>query len=288
MKNTIFILVVGLFVFQGFGAETENLQLQFKPKQVYRVQLTEKNKISQSVAGQLQTMEHKRLTGLKFMANEVQDNGDTTLKVTYLAIKEKTTSPMGVMEYDSTQPDAATNHPLAPTYEALVGSSFTFKMNRSGKIVKLNGIDKMLSQMAKKMVMREDASKSNKQKVAMDKMHGSRGKRINAMKQSLGKMPFVGEEPIKEMLKSVVIMLPSRTMKIGDSWVDRMNVWQYINVDTTYGLKESKKDIAILEVNWSRGKDQAPIVVEQGSEKVEMKVVGSGKGKMRLPFENLK
>lgn len=285
-KNMAFILVAWLFAPHSYATEKVDLKPRFVPNEKHSVQVTEENEISQAAMGQQQVIQHTKSTGLEFAVQEVQANGDAYIKVTYLILKEKTTSPMGSMEYDSTRPEAAVSNPLASTYEALLGESFSIKVNSSGKILKLNGIDEMFLRMAEKIVAREDASMTGKQKASMNKMYGSRKKRIDTIKQNIEKMPFVSEESVKNMLNNIVMMLPGRPVEVGDSWADRMSVWQNIDVNTTYTLKGSKNGMAIIDVNWRKGEDEAPMVVQQGPEKVKIKIVGLGQGTVEINKKN--
>jgi hypothetical protein len=299
LSALVIAFMVFLFVSETFAAEKMNLRLNPKPGQKYNRVITMEEKISQSMAGQKMDIYHTKKVGLEFEVKDVDAKGVASVKVTYRTIQEKTSSTVGGVEYDSTDPTTHTDNPVAPSYTAMIGDGFVMKVAPNGKIVELSGFDEMFSRMAEKMVVAEDEMISklppgqctiDKNKAAnckesqeqlakrrienMNKMYGSRKGRVKALKEILEKYPHMAKEQIRLiMLASVMTPFPDEQVQAGDSWTDKMDLKAMmlpVEIECVYTLKEDKDNVVVVSSNFERTMKDPAIDYNAGHGKMEM------------------
>ncbi|MBN2456924.1 MAG: hypothetical protein JXB29_10410 [Sedimentisphaerales bacterium] len=306
----VFVLLqsVGVWAVESGAAGKLDLKLRLKPGQKYGMRIIEEDKISQTIMGRQQDVNHIKATGLRFEVEEVDANSIATIKLTYQTLREKTNSWAGGMEYDSTKPCTAADNPLAQMYTAMMGESFIMKVTPEGKIIGLNGIDEMFLGMAEKIIVAEDKlitkappgtcsrNKSNgntpteetqkeisaeerakKRIERINKEYGSREKRIEVVKEMIKKMPNMGEDQFRNMLSNMIMVFPDRPVGIGDSWMAKMILASQslpIEIDGTCTVKGSKKGVVIVDVSSKRNLDDEAVPIG----KARMKIAGSYQG----------
>jgi hypothetical protein len=204
--------------------------------------------------------------GLEFEVEEIDANGIAWIKVTYLTLQEKAESVPGKMEYDSTKPDAATDHAFALTYSAMIGQSFVMKVTPEGKMLELQGIDEMYLGMAEKIVEGEDESvrkratermaegaeeRTERYIEALNQKYGSRKKREEAVSDLIKKNPLFTEEKIRGMVGNVIMPFPGEPAEIGDSWHGGMVLPAAapVDIDLTYTLKEKRQGVVVIGIS---------------------------------------
>jgi len=307
----VLIFVVGILASDSDATEKLDLKLRLKPGQKYGMRTIMEDKISQTIGGKQLNISHTKSTAVGFEVKEVDANGIALVKVTYRTLQEKTVSPEGGMEYDSTKPDTHAENPLAPTYTAMMGESFVMKVAPEGKIVELKGIDEMFGRMAEKIIKAEDEliskapmgickrkknnsaaageaqeeisaeEKARRRIERLNKRYGSRKKRKEALKEMIKKMPMFGEDQIKNMLSDMIMVFPDRPVGIGDSWTAKMILASQslpIEIDGTYTVKGSKKGVVIVDISSKRDLDDEGVPIG----KVRMKIAGSYQGTLEI------
>jgi len=226
-------LTMSVVTSDGYAAEKLDLKLRLKPGQKHSMRIITENKISHTIMGQQQKINHHKTVELEFEVKDVQPSAAALVKVTYLSLKEKTESNQGDFEYDSTKPETFEGNPLAMSYNAMIGQGFVMKITPDGKVAKLRGIDEMCGQMAEKIVDAEDVSikkrirdrsevaaegRAKKSIKALNKRYGSREKRVKATKEMIKKDPIFAEVQIMKMVRNAITVFPDRPVGIGDSW----------------------------------------------------------------------
>ena len=306
LSALVITFMVSLFVPETFAAEKTTLKLNLKPGKKYHRVISMKEKILQTMMGQQMNIIHTKKVGLEFEVKDVDAKGIASVKVTYRALQEKTSSTTGSFEYDSTDPSTHEGNPLASTYTAVMGEGFLMKVASNGRIVELTGLDEMLSRMAEKIVVAEDEmiskmppgkcsvdkgnaadrkrqTKESKEQRAkrridsMNKMYGSRAGRIKAVKEMLEKNPLMAQKQIRLMLVSVMTPFPDEPVQAGDSWTDKMvlNAMLPAEVDSVYTLKEDKGNVAIVSGSFKRTMKDPAIDFNAGPVQAKMKMAGS-------------
>ena len=246
---------------------------------------------------------------------KIDANGVASITVTYLTLKEKTTSAFGEFGYDSTDPCTAVNNPFAPTYAAMMGENVTMRVTPKGKIVEIKGIDEMFSRMAEKIIVAEDelmskapagtceikksedaaAGKSPQEMSAeerakkriekLNKRYGSRKGRKEAVKQMIKDNPLFSERQFKEMAGDVVMPFPGRVVGIGDSWEGKLILPATLPIEETdgrYALKANRNGVVVVDVSSKIDLVEETGPVKAGQGKQSMKVAGDYRGTLEI------
>ena len=298
MKKQILISAVIIFIFaqvpvvcvaESGAAEKLDLKLRLKPGQKYSMRITTEQKISQTIGGKQQDISHMKAAGMSFEVKEVDADGIASVKVTYLTLKEKTTSTAGEFEYNSADPCTAVNNPLAPTYAALMGDGFIMKVTPEGEIVGLDGIDEMFMRMAEKIVVAEDKlisaapagtcepakekavketpeERASRRIEATNNIYGSRDKRKQALKEMIKNNPLFAEKQFKNLARNIVTAFPNQSVGIGDSWGGKITLSAVlpVEVDSTYTLKGNEKGVVVVDVSSKMDLDDKAIGNKKG------------------------
>jgi hypothetical protein len=266
LKNVMvlsFFLTMGVVTSDGYAGEKLDLKLRLKPSQKHSMRIITENKISHTIMGKQQKINHHKAIELEFEVEKVEPNGTAWIKATYRSLKEKTTTATGDFKYDSTDPTTATGNPLAPMYAAMIGQGFLMKIVSNGKVVELKGIDKMYERMAEKIVDAEDKLLSKRKK-------RPKKERRETTKELIKKHPIFTEERFKETVANVFVSLPNSPVGAGDSWRDKMMLGALtglVEADSTYTLKKIEKESVIVDVISKKDLDNEAVSLGAGSVK---------------------
>ena len=242
------------------------MKLRLKPRQKHRLRIISEDKVSMTMMEQRQDINSISTVGLEFEVEQIDANSIAWIKVTYLTLQEKAGSAAGQMEYDSTKPDAATDHAFAQTYSAMIGQSFVMKVTPDGKMIELQGIDEMYLGMAEKIVEGEDETirKRARERMAdgaeeraersienVNQKYGSRKNREEAVKEMIKKNPLFAEEKIRGLVGNVIVPFPGGSAEIGDSWQGKaaLPAGAPVDIDLTYTLKQKKQGVAVVGIS---------------------------------------
>ena len=80
--------------------------------------------------------------------------------------------------------------------------------------------------------------------------HGSRQKRVEAVRDMLKVNPFITEGQIAEMVGDLIMVNPGRVVETGDSWQAKKALFSQgnVDVDCTYTLKEKTPAVMVVGV----------------------------------------
>jgi len=278
----VFFLTMSVVTSDGYAAEKLDLKLKLKPGQKYSMRIITENKITHTIMGQQQKINHHKTVELELEVKDVQLSAAALVKVTYLSLKEKTESNHGDFEYDSTKPETFDGNPLATSYNAMIGQGFVMKITPDGKIAELKGIDEMYTRMAEKIVEAEDKLLSKRKKKfkslqdtvkSVAKKRSMRERRETA-KEMIKKYPMFTEEQFKQTVANVFVSLPSSPVGVGDSWRDKMMLGALFGAlseldeaDSTYTLKKIEKESVIVDASSKKNLDNETISRGAGSVK---------------------
>jgi len=253
----VLILVIALQLGVLDSYATDKVQLVFRPDvgQKTRLLITSESDITQSEGAQQLSMKHVKVTGLEFEVQEKNSEGTALIGVTYVSFREKSSSPMGEMKYDSTNPETFQDNPFATTYAALIGETVVTEVSRTGEITKVADVDGMLDAMAGKILAAEER-KSKGQKT--DKQRKAQ------VKQMLKTHPMFHEVAIKELLHYVFVPFSSKPIGKSESWKSKIVLPSFplpTETEVTYTIKESKKKTTLLAIKANRRLNTAGMVV---------------------------
>jgi len=112
---------------------------KFAKGDTLRYELTQTD--TSSVAGR--DMSRETTMGMAMVVSDVDDKGVATIKVTYDRMKFSMTGAME-SDYDSERDKEEPEDGFGKLFAAMVGQSFTFKMNARGDVVAVEGYRKMM------------------------------------------------------------------------------------------------------------------------------------------------
>jgi len=264
LMSLVIVLALGAIVSDVYSAEAKfDLKLKLKKGQKFGLKMVTNQKMAQTMMGQEQKMNQMTAVGVGFEVLDVDDNGNMSIKTTYLAIHTKMEGPMGVMEYDSAKPpQPGVDNPMSAMYKAMLGQSFVMKLAPKGEILEIKGMDEMIATMIDKMTI--DEAKKQQMKEMMKN--------------------FINEDKMKETSGMMVAALPPKPVGIGDSWTNKISVpiGFPMEIDTTNTLTDHKGGIVTIETNAGieTGDDAKP--TEMGPMKMTMKMKGTQKGTIQI------
>lgn len=195
-------------------------------------------------------------------------NQNFVLRATFKRYTESSTGPDGVtLSYDTskkrpTDPDVAANWLV---YSAVVGESFEMTLDNKGRVKKVNGLDKVRTNVKSKL----------KNEFTPEEL-GELEQILNAS---------LSNEMIKSQFEENLNFLPDKDMKLGEKWEDSQN----ISEGPIKGTGSMSRTFEKLENN------TATIVISgvqnvsgnqtQGDMSAEMKSKSTLKGKVELDAE---
>lgn len=140
------LLLLFFLLSTGFNADEPlkklKLKLNLKKGQVLNISNVMQQTISQSVMGADNSFDQSIGMYYTMTVKDVVD-GMYELEVNYSRTTFKTDSPIGAVDYDSdiNKEDIA---PMAMGFAAIVGESFTTKMDERGKVIEMLGMEEFL------------------------------------------------------------------------------------------------------------------------------------------------
>jgi hypothetical protein len=215
------------------------IEWKFAQGDAFRYELDQTD--TTSVAGR--DMTRKSTMGMVMEVAEIDDKGVASLKVTYDRMKFSMT---GVMEsdYDSERDKEEPEDGFGKMFAALVGKSFTLKMNPHGEVVAVKGYGKMMDDVFDKIG--EDA------------------------------LPFPGMRDLftddfaKKMMGQSFPKLPAKAVAKGDSWEGKdtldLPMMGKVALKVKSTLKELREKEAVVEqdstMEKAEGDDESGATVE--------------------------
>jgi hypothetical protein len=266
MKKGLFAVLMLILAFSGGisclgGSNKIQYQLRLEKGKTYTIRVVTDQKISQTVQGQQQDIKQTIEIKYTFDVEDVDSDGNTTVKVTYQSIRFSQVGPRGEVEYDSSNP-SPNIPPEATGLATLVGKSITVKLTPNGQVKEIKGVDEMIASMIKELNIPEDMKSS--------------------MEKSL-KEQF-GDEALKEMMESNVIEYPKKSVASGDTWSNKVTVSKGFPMvlENTWKLKERKNGISVIEVSSTIESNTEAEPIKIDSMKISYKLSGWQKGTMEV------
>ncbi|HNS20333.1 MAG TPA: DUF6263 family protein [Sedimentisphaerales bacterium] len=268
------------------------IRLRFRPAPgtKRKVQLTTKVTQAAEEEGQQQGMTATESMDFDLEVLEPPADGTVAVAVSLAAVRLKSEAAgQTAGEYDSAQPPGERNM-MAELCAPFLGSRFTIHVSPGGEIADLN-LDALFQAAAERRVQDEDAAMRERLKDRADEairksdeQFGSRENRVLDMKSKLEKFPVLGREKIGELLSSMVVALPDKPLRRGDTWQDSsaVGIGSRIPMAGTYTVTSVEPDVCTIQVAGQRSLDEEPLVEGTGQTTMTTKLGGSSNAILRI------
>ncbi|WP_020527833.1 DUF6263 family protein [Flexithrix dorotheae] len=263
-RNAILIFTLLIF-FLGQSShilKKYKIELNLKKGDSYKLEMVTSQDISQEVMGQSQNMKQTIAMVYLFEVMGGDKKVGYDIKITYDQLKFTQDGSMGKIEFDSQNPDEEV-HPLAMGYSVLAGKSFNLKMDRIGKISQIEGIDKIMEDMLKRL---ENVNEEQKEELAKN------------LRQQFG------NEALQANFDQMFGFYPEKPVKIGDSWSKQSKIKSgfALTLDNTWTLADVKNNEYLIEINSTckTTDDSEPLKI-QGAQ-ITYNLEGTQKGTVTL------
>ena len=197
MKNLKLILIVFVALLIVGAADAQKYELKFNlaPGTNWKAKQSSIMDINQQVMGMSNDMKMTVEAITAYSVDKVVD-GNFYLTFTYDAMLMKIESPMMNLSYDSSQPVDAQN-PFSNSLGSMIGEKFEVVMDSKGKVMSVNGFDRIMDKMMKS--------------VGGD--NGAKDQVIASVKQQFG------DDAIKGSIEMSTALFPASEVAIGDTWI---------------------------------------------------------------------
>jgi hypothetical protein len=148
----------------------------------------------------------------------VDDKGVAALETKVVAVAAKGTGPAGEYDYDSEKDKEAPENPQVAMMAKMVGKTFQMKMTPAGKIVELQGYDKLVDEMLKDL-----------------------GEDAGPMKEMLKQM--LSDDTMKSMMQQMAPMLPEKPVAKGESWKNDFTLKLPMMGGIKFGITSTLADV---------------------------------------------
>jgi hypothetical protein len=271
-------------------AGTTRLQFRPVPGTKRTVQLTTKVTTSGERGGQRQDMTNTESIEFDLDVMEPPGDGTAAVGISLVAMRQRSEASGRVVgEYDSAEPQDKGNV-LAEIYGAFLANRFTVKVSPGGEIVD-SDFEGLFRAAAERRVLSEDdglrerlKEKADQAIQRTDDRFGSREDRVLAMKKQFEEFPVFGRGRIIGLLSSVIVALPDKSLRIGDTWEGSLAIEGGLRAPMagTYTLTAVEQDACTIEAAGHRGEDEEPIVQESKQAKMSSRLAGSSEATLRI------
>jgi hypothetical protein len=206
------------------SSDPVEIKFNLQPGSRYRYTTDTKQEISQTFGGSemkmQQDMNYEMTYDVKGAAG-----GQRDIAITYTRIAMKSANPMGTLEWDSKDPSK--QNPILKPMGSMVNKTFTMTATENGEIVKLDGLQNILSS-------------------AMDTNNPAGSGMQEQMNQSFS------DSALRQMMQQSLQFYPGKAVRPGDSWKRTMTMAAgplSLTLDNTYKLKSVSGGKAKVEVD---------------------------------------
>ena len=212
-----------------------------------------------------QDVSHTITFDIVLKVEKVDPFGDATVNVKYSSIKLKQTSPLGPIEYDSSNPSGEMN-PVTKVFDSMVGQEMTVILTPKGTIKSIKGLDELSSKI-------------------IDSAGTPEGPDRDIIQQTI-KENF-GDEAMQGMLGNVTGNLPGKPVSIGETWTNKTVISEKMPmiIVQTNTLKEVKDGKAIITTTGMIKPNPDGETLVMGPMSMSMDLTGDMHGTLELDIE---
>jgi hypothetical protein len=244
-------------------AQKYELKFQLKEGQTYQLKQSTDQVINISVMGMNQEVKQQNVFEYDYLVEKVED-GVQTVKVTYVAIESNRESVQGNSSYNS-RTDKDPDNPESKYMAAMIGESFTMKIDQMGEVLEVNGTDALLDK-------------------GLAQMEGLDESTMSTVKAQL-KGQF-GDEAMKSNMGQVSAFFPKKKVKVGKSWKKKAATesMMAMNMASVYKLEKVEDGKAYISVSTEITPGEGE-PMEMGPMTMQYSIEGVQNGTMVLDLE---
>lgn len=260
-KNRIFIFIILIAALTSCDFSKERIMIGYKPEKgkTYKYRVVVDSDLGQEMRGRKVNLKNYQEMVYSMKVDEINEQGDINITVSYDSIYQRSQTPYGVSEFNSSYANASSN-PMGIASMALIESEIKLSMTAEGEIKEIKGIERVYEKISRKM---------------SDMLGENAWSRVY---QTI-KAQF-GEEAIKETYERMYIMIPEDSVAIGDKWSSEMVLSKGypMVIKNDYRLASIRDSIAVIKVKSEIKPNPQPL--SMGAMEVEYLVRGDQKGKI--------
>lgn len=220
---------------------------------IYNSKVTIDQTIAQTMMGQTQNIQNDQGYGVTITV-EKKNTDSYSLSMMYNSIMIN--SPKAGLTYDS---ETATSEPTGPAkaLSSVIGTEFSFELNKDGSVSSVSGIQAMLDSMAANMGLADEAQAS-------------------AFKAQISAQ--YNEEAVKSQMKRTLVIYPDKELNKGDTWSADESVTTpfTMNIQTTYELADFDDKTATINVSSNIFSEEGSITMGGATMTPDLSGVQSG------------
>lgn len=243
------------------ACKSDDVKLSFSPELSKKYEIS-MNYVQDMDMGAMGKMQNTIVMTYDLFAKERDEENNTTIVTTFKKVGFETKSPQGNISYDSdekTEPKDMSSAMMSNIFGNMIGESFSMTVDKEGKVTNVTGMEAIFTNMIKKL--------------GLDTVPGG-AQSIAGFKEQFS------DEQFKKNFGESFNILPSKEVKIGDSWDIETNsdmMGMDLKSKNTYTLKSIEGDIATVDVVSNFNADKT-----EGGEGKEMDMDGTQTGTMKI------
>ena len=223
LTKQVFTLFMALSLpFVALSASNPSLRLNLTKGDQVKFSSASEQVITQTINGMEQVINQNQIYEYTIAVTENDANGNMVATVTFNRVATEIKMQGMEMKFDSNdESDAPLANPQFQIFNAMVNQSVTTLISPLGKVLEVNGVDKM-----------------------RDKMAGESNPQLAQMVNSA-----ITDASVKQIFEGVFIAFPAKKLKANDSWSENKSIENQFTLNTmcTYTVKAITND----EVNLS-------------------------------------
>ena len=228
MKNTL-LKILALFVLVTTANAQDILQYKLVVNDTFNVTQKATQDIIQDMNGQKHEMKNELEADFTFIVKEVNDNS-YSIDFTFDRFKMVTTSNLygEIMNVDTSE-EASEDDMEAKIFSGLLNSKLLMVMQKDGKIVSIEGTDRLVQKMIDGTGIEDDFTKE-------------------LMRESMKKE--FGNESLSSSFEQMTYIYPLNKVNIGDTWknaysgdLKAQNIWKLDTMDESSIVLSGESDV---------------------------------------------
>jgi hypothetical protein len=235
-----------------------DLRLRLQQGQSFGVLWTMEQEITQQLPQFEQKMSQTIRMGYTHDVLQIDAAGAAVMTCTYHSVFCKLDGPMGVVEYDSSNPPDFVP-PAARGFAALIGESFTATIAADGTVTDIQGVGQMLDRMVERLELPP-------------------GPMGDSLKGQLRRQ--FGDQALREGLERMMAIYADRPVVVGDSWTKQvaLSVGMPMILENAWTLKDRRDGMAIIDLRSSVKPNPEAPPLEMGPMKIRYALSGEQTG----------
>lgn len=254
-----------VFTFSGCGQTDKGISINVNKGDKYVSDISVNANTSMKLGEKAIDSEQKMDMSYDINITDVDKNNNITMQYKYKSIKLTTDSNGQASSYNSKNA-SDNNSEAGEIYSGFIGKSFSVKVNKTGKILEVNGVGSILNSVVDKI----NTSEGQKQTIK------------NTLAQSFG------DNAIKSTLQQSMNYYPNKSVNVGDTWENKynLNMMFPIAINSKYKLVSADNDKYTLNVKSSLVADSKGKASNIMGVQAKVKLNGTMNGNVNIDKDN--